>query len=129
MKRDEFRKGDKVFCVGMGWGKVVEVVSNIAYPILVKFAQDYGAFTKDGSYDEEEHQSLFFEEIKIPDSAYLRARWRANIDDTYFYVDSFGDTYKTSEGSIYASDRYNAGNYFKTEEEAIASKFYKVFHE
>ena len=56
-------------------------------------------------------------------------RWRAEKNGEFYTVSSTG--YVESEGEYknpLCDAWWEAGNYFKTEEEAKASKFYKVFH-
>lgn len=46
-------------------------------------------------------------------------RWRADIDEYYWYLNSAGETYITAEREDDVDDtRFSIGNYFKTEEEA-----------
>ena len=49
--KDVFKVGDRVFCVGMGWGKVEEIdyMERDGFPVLVEF-DNWGdeAFTIDG---------------------------------------------------------------------------------
>ena len=46
-------------------------------------------------------------------------RWRAEINDTYFYIDDTGYSDYSHEDKEYADDfRYKTRNYFKSEEEA-----------
>ena len=52
-------------------------------------------------------------------------RWRAEFYGSYWYVDEGGNVFKGSEiGCRYNDSRYNSGNYFKTEDEAIAKRDY-----
>lgn len=46
-------------------------------------------------------------------------RWRAEMDNGYYYLDDFGDIICVQDQIVDIDDfRYNTGNYFKTEEEA-----------
>jgi len=46
-------------------------------------------------------------------------RWRAKVNDTYFYVDDSGDVYSCHESNFDEDNySYKTRNYFKTEEEA-----------
>lgn len=46
-------------------------------------------------------------------------RWRAEMDNGYYYLDDFGDVQCEEDQRVDIDDfRYNIGNYFKTEEEA-----------
>ena len=59
-----------------------------------------------------------------------KKRWRANNGLHYCYVGTNGDICTTDEYQGYIDNsRYRTGNYFRTKEEAKASKFYKVFHQ
>lgn len=50
-----------------------------------------------------------------------KKRWRADRNETYYYIESFGDVNgDEEEGARIDTDRYNIGNYFKTREEAQA---------
>ena len=67
-----FKKGQKVWAFTYGWGVVSEVDSENCpdYPVGVQF-NDGGinSFTLDGRYTTEEHRTLFFKEIPIPEEA------------------------------------------------------------
>lgn len=58
-------------------------------------------------------------------------RWRANKNQYYYYIDSYGDISKEQEAHDWRGDsRYNLGNYFKTKKEVreiINSKEWKDF--
>ena len=55
-----------------------------------------------------------------------KKRWRAS---EYRFVGSYGGINTAYDDSTWLDDtRYRLGNYFHTDEEARASKFYKVFH-
>ena len=133
MKIDEFKVGDTVYCVIFGKG-IVKSIDFGDYPVYVEFFIGNSTFkisyTQDGKYDANGLRTLFFEEIKIPESAYKRPRWRAREGGRYYYVGALGDVASITElESDYDNKMFNVGNYFKTEEEAKESKFYKVFHE
>ncbi|RLA44625.1 MAG: hypothetical protein DRR06_09225 [Gammaproteobacteria bacterium] len=67
------KKGQKVYSVDFGWGIVVSTTSIGSYPVHVEFNNNlYGTietYTKKGERYSERNQSLFFEEIVIPESA------------------------------------------------------------
>lgn len=59
-------------------------------------------------------------------------RWRAKSKGRYWVVSGDGTTYKSNEdGDITDDERYNIGNYFKTEQEAeaVANKFKALLSE
>ena len=60
-----------------------------------------------------------------------KKRWRANNELRYYcYVENNGDIFTIEDYQDYLDNsRYEKGNYFRTKEEAKASKFYKVFHQ
>ena len=132
MKKDEFKVGDTVYCVIFGKGKIIDIGIG-TYPLSVEFFYGNSNFTRgytqDGKYADSGFRTLFFEEIKIPESAYKRPKWRAEKGCDYFYVMSEGNINITVDNRTKCNDLYfKHGNYFKTEEEAKESKFYKVFH-
>lgn len=50
----------------------------------------------------------------------VKKRWRAKYDEVYFYIDGyFKVTWGRDFQNIYGNWRYELGNYFKTEEEAL----------
>ena len=129
--KDEFRVGDTIYDLVFGKGKIKEI-SYEDYSIAVAFENgkiEY--FTKDGVRGTKGIRTLFFEPIEIQDSAYQRkGRWRAEKGEKYYFTDEFGDVNKYCETFDYLDDKlFKTGNYFQTEEEAKASKFYKVFKE
>jgi hypothetical protein len=133
MKADEFKVGDTVYCVIFGKGTVKSIDIG-DYPVFVEFFLGNSmciiAYTQSGKFDINGLRTLFFEEIPIPESAYKRPRWRADIGTAYYYINAFGDvTFVAESEDHYDNKKFNIGNYFKTEEEAKESKFYKVFHE
>ena len=131
MKKDEFKAGDTVYCTMYGKGVVERIDENGDYPVLVTFKNGVTkSYTKDGRFYAEVNRTLFFEEIKIPESAYVRPKWRAEKGCKYFLINSIGDIYNTMDNYYEIDDlHFETGNYFKTEEEAKQSKFYKIFHE
>jgi hypothetical protein len=59
---------------------------------------------------------------------YKKKRWRAKDGDGYYYVATDGIVEHDNE-ILHSLDirRYNSGNYFRTEEEAMASKIYQAY--
>lgn len=50
-------------------------------------------------------------------------RWRAEMDNGYYYLDDFGDILCVQDQIVDIDDfRYNTGNYFKTEDEVYEYK-------
>ena len=132
MKADEFKVGDEVHCIFYGKGECIKIEEDDRiFPVTIKFETGrILSYTKDGRYLIDGIRTLFFEEIKIPESAYKRPKWRAKEGEFYFLVDTTGDILKILDSrNFYDDKKFKIGNYFKTEEEAKESKFYKVFHE
>ena len=132
MNRDEFKINDEVWDIFYGFGIVVNVVKGKPYSVVVKFKDgDYvNSYTKEGECCSNRKRTLFFEEIIIPESAYKRPRWRAKSGDIYCHISGTGLIMHIAEFDNFDNNaHYKVGNYFKTEEEAKESKFYKVFHE
>ena len=132
MKIDEFKVNDEVWDTTYGWGNVVSLNGDIDLPVVVIFENGYNTlrYTKDGRQSNVTSRTLFFEEITIPDSAYKRPKWRAEKFDAYFFVAGTGLLLEQKEfGNIENNAHYETGNYFKSEQQAKESKFYKVFHE
>ncbi|MGL5594606.1 MAG: hypothetical protein ACRDDH_11775 [Cetobacterium sp.] len=132
-KSKEFRDGDRVWSTRSGWGTVEGRGDDYFgdFPVRVEF--DDGSridFTSDGKeYTVDKLQSLFFEEIVVPESALYKNAWRAERDDDYYYIGSIGRVEKDREvGFGCDDDRYAVGNYFRTEEEAKGSQIYKAFN-
>jgi hypothetical protein len=58
----------------------------------------------------------------------VKSRWRAKEGELYFYVTNYGTLCQTINEERFAdSMRYHCGNFFKTKEEARASKIYQAF--
>lgn len=60
-----FKKGDNVYSVVFGWGKVKEIIANDKYPIRVDFKCGGYHFTLDGRFFEDETQILSFTEYTL----------------------------------------------------------------
>lgn len=121
-----FRVGDRVRIVKKNSGNICDWISMMDETI-----------GSDGKieYVGEEHVRVCFEKISNDfsydfDSVELieNTRWRAENGSAYFHVDSSGRVLELIEYICVATDRlYVVGNYFQSEEEAKASKFYRVF--
>ena len=131
MKKDKFEVGDRAWSSVYGWGKIGSTEKGENYQI--NFLLDKGGcitHTEDGRQYKDNLRTLFFQEIPIPESALVRPRWRAERKGLYYCVNNIGEIEaEYEEGISYDDDLFNAGNYFKSEEEAKSSRFYKVFHE
>lgn len=58
-----------------------------------------------------------------------KKRWRAESDGTYYLIGSTFDVDNDTEGGYSIDDeRYNAGNYFKTKEDASVYRDYMLQH-
>lgn len=78
-------------------------------------------------YDLENRPNIlkdWFEEI--PEE---HGRWRADIDEYYWYLNSAGETYTTAEREDDVDEaRFSIGNYFRTAEEAVKARdWFKAF--
>lgn len=131
-----FKIGQRVWDCLRGWGEVVEDKSqensHLAYPIGVKFDRYpfICRYTLQGQMNANynSNRTLFFEEIQTPKSALIPKRWRGNLGDSYFYIDSNGEIREGSEDKIQIDEkRHKIGNYFQTHEEASESIIYKAF--
>lgn len=131
MKKDEFKIGDVVYCIIYGKGVVESTDGNGDYPIAVMFNEEIRkTYTKNGEYYKQCNRTLFFEEVKIPYSAYVKPKIRAKFQEAYYYVTDTGNCQYYRDGYSREDDnRFQCGNYFKTAKEAQDSKFYKAFHE
>jgi hypothetical protein len=65
MRIDDFKVGDRVWCLVYGWGKITQIDYSEDYPITVKFDNfSVTYYTVDGKLsDSTKNRSLFFEEI------------------------------------------------------------------
>lgn len=65
-------------------------------------------------------KSIIEDFVNYINKKYFRTvRWRANKNQYYYYIDSYGDISKEQEAYDWrGNSRYNLGNYFKTEKEA-----------
>lgn len=131
MKKDKFEVENTVYCVMFGKGVVDNIDEEEYYPVTVTFENGREeSYTSNGEYYANSNRTLFFEEIPIPESAYVKPKWRAEKGNKYFLINSIGDIYNTIDNYYEVDDlHFEKGNYFQTEEEGKESKFYKVFHE
>lgn len=123
-----FRKGDMVWSFTQGWG----VVTDVEDLVSVKFDKGgYDYYEFDGRrFSEDINRDLFFCSFMVPSIASIRPQWRAKKLGKYFLVGTYG--YITSDMEEFKEHndrRWECGNYFQTEEEAMESKFYKVFND
>lgn len=129
MKNYNFKKNQKVFDFILGWGKVIKIAKD-DYPVVVRFLNGtVKEYTSDGKlYKNEGNRRLFFASIPIPEAAYKPVMWRADFNKEYFYISTVGKVAKAKEiNDEIDNDRHSVENYFETKEEAIESKYYRVF--
>jgi hypothetical protein len=104
-----------------------------AFPIVVMDNHgDDQYFTKEGKYfDSEECECILFPSKENRDwSTFKLPRWRAEKHSCYYYISAFGEiSSATDDVTGFDTEIWKIGNYFKTEEDAKNSKFYKVFHD
>lgn len=131
----KFKMGDKVFDIRHGWGTVVEVEFNHSgFPIQVHFSTlnktISDVYTIDGrSSFSDTYPSLYFVEITIPHNASVRPKWRAEVDEIFFHINSVGFIIRDVDNRYVIDNRlYDIGNYFESEQEAKESDIYKAFH-
>lgn len=80
----------------------------------------------DLSYATEEEKQLLFDKMKeqglkwnAEEKKVEKVRWRASFDERYYYVNHFlGCTQDIEESHIFEKERWEVGNYFRTEEYA-----------
>jgi hypothetical protein len=103
------------------------------YPIGVKHKNGLIYwFTSDGKLlDADDAETILFPSKENRDwSTFKLPRWRAEKHSCYYYISAFGEiSSATDDRTGFDTGIWEAGNYFKTEEEAKNSKFYKVFQE
>jgi len=124
--------GDRVWNISFGYGTVAEI-DNSEFPVWVDFdSGDSSDFTLEGmEYDYCKEPSLFFEmpEFYKNKEYPKKPRWRAKLGEKYYLVTSLGAVDNYFEvGELYDDKIFAIGNYFKNEEQAKESKFYKAFH-
>lgn len=57
-----------------------------------------------------------------------KKRWRGGFNGMYFFINSVGIVCKTFDNQSEHDDRHhNAGNYFPTKEQALASDLYRCY--
>ena len=63
---DQFKVGDKVWCLMFGEGRVEEILNTGPYPIRVKFEDSEETYTTDGKlFHSGKNRTLFFSEPKV----------------------------------------------------------------
>ena len=68
--------------------------------------------------------------VKVSDilQPYVKKRWRAKWGEVYWYVTDEGTVWRSNDTSRPLDcGRYNSGNYFRSIDEAMASKIYQAF--
>ncbi|MGL5022347.1 MAG: hypothetical protein ACRC5S_03515 [Cetobacterium sp.] len=131
MKKNIFKKNQKVFDFIFGWGKIIKIVKD-DYPVVVRFeCGNIREYTSEGKlYKNEGNRRLFFSEIPIPDKAYKPTMWRARFNEEYFYVSTVGKVAKAKDvGDTIDDERHDVGNYFQTDDEVKESKYYIIYRE
>jgi hypothetical protein len=130
MSRTEFKAGDRVWDITLGWGKVINILED-DYPIVCEFGDSVlYYYTQDGKCEEEDvNRSLYFDEFKInpPKEALEKKRWRADWGRGFFAINSIGDIHCIIDTHEEADGLWEIGNYFQTQEEAKQSEIYKLF--
>jgi hypothetical protein len=124
-------EGFELYSAVYGKSTLVDVGSNDTYPIEMmskRGACNY--YTKDGKLiDCEDGECVLFPSKDNRDwSTFELPKWRAELYGEYYFITIIGeirggtDVYSNIDKQL-----WEVGNYFKTEEEAKESKFYKVF--
>jgi hypothetical protein len=112
---------------------MVAVGVGLDYPIAVKNKDCSSCwYTKEGKLSKfNDAETILFPSKENRDwSTFRLPRWRAKEGNDYFCVSGLGDIDNyVDQFTGWDTGLWIAGNYFKTEEEAKNSKFYKVFHE
>ena len=132
---EEVEVGDKVWSINYGYGKVIEIEGIASeFPISVEF-DSVSNWAKSHTSDGKEYRgckepSLFFEMPEFYKNKQYpkKPRWRANKDETYYYVTSDGctnDSYDTRSDTD--NRRFKVWNYFKSSEDAQESKIFKAY--
>ena len=128
-----FKVGQRVWDFNRGYGTVTRIIDGEGddYPVVVVLDDGNTIyFTIDGRYYKKYNRTLFFEEIPIPESALKYKKWRAEKGKEYYYIDTSGFiTLSRDDRCDVINRKYEAGNYFKTEDEAENSHLYKVFQQ
>ena len=135
-KEDEMKNlegvkvGDKVWSVWAGWDTIESIDSDEVYSITLSNGSNY---TMDGkTFCDDESPTLFFDipEFYKNEIYPERPQYRAEKDSFYYFITIAGCVGSQRESNDIEDDKiFRAGNYFETKEEAMDSKFYKVFHE
>ena len=72
----EYKVGDKVWDIRLGWGKVIEIESEKYYtPVMVDFVRCFKSYTYDGK-DSKSHENrmLMFKEVENLDEYFVRPK-------------------------------------------------------
>lgn len=66
MEKTVFKKGDKVFHIGYGWGEVIEIRNVDSFPVVVNFNNEYIRFSNKGTeFFEDKMPLLSFTEYTL----------------------------------------------------------------
>jgi hypothetical protein len=84
--------GDKVWDFKYGWGEIISINKNGAYPIRVKFDNNEFNYTLDGKWDKTDiTPTLFWNKFEIPKEAYEKPLPDLAIDTPVLVRDSEED--------------------------------------
>lgn len=137
MENKEFQTAvvdDRVYHITEGWGRITGIDYTLIFPIKVNFDNGIlSTYTLDGkAYKQSLYSSIYWDvpteivkgRIIVPP----KPRWRAKYNCPYYFINSCGNINFGYEDPQVGSQRFNKGNYFKTEEEAKNSDIYNVFN-
>ena len=126
-----FEEKDKIFDIVFGAGEVNRIDSD---NVIVHFTCSDLEYEYDqrGCMTECARRTLYFKpfDFVIPEEATIKPKWRAEQNNSYFLVNSFGDVEQTTElGNTTDNRRFLKRNYFRNETDARNSKIYQVMNE
>jgi len=117
------KTGDKVWSIRWGWGKIVDILKNTDYPLIVNFSVNNSyTFTIDGKYNENDiNPILFWGKInfEIPEKPKPKF-WEPENGEKAYYINAAG---KVVESTFWCGDTEDKnavkqGIVFKTATEA-----------
>ena len=128
--------GDKAWDMRFGWIDVANINFSTEFPIRCGTKGNSYYYTHDGKYLKDSIYPILFIEpptefvkagiIKVPQPK----KWKPCNEDRYWFVTENGSIdFSIARDTIYDKRMIEAGNCFRTAEEAKRSEFYKVFHE
>lgn len=100
-----FKKGDKVFCILGGWGRVI-AINKGDYPIGVKFDRTYYTYSEDGKINDHTPPTLSFTQYTLEGFSQERTEELPLVGDVVWGKGSYGNDWNVGHYLGMSIDSY-----------------------